>query len=38
MAESPTATEDDLERPKFRGCVVCYSVEMVAYGVRRARR
>lgn len=29
---------DDLTRPQFRGCVFCYTAEMVAYGVRKARR
>jgi hypothetical protein len=29
---------DDLTRPRFRGCVICYSAELVAYGVRKLRR
>jgi hypothetical protein len=29
---------DDPTRPRFRGCVICYSAEMVAYGVRKLRQ
>jgi len=40
-----TATDDDadteggeLTRPRFRGCVVCYSAEWLAYGARKLWR
>jgi hypothetical protein len=32
------ATDTALERPEFRGCAVCYSVELARYAVRKARR
>ncbi|WP_338739938.1 hypothetical protein [Haloplanus salilacus] len=32
------ASETTPERPEFRGCAVCYSVELAVYAVRRARR
>jgi len=39
MGETTDATErDDLTRPRFRGCVFCYSAQMLAYGVRKLRR
>jgi hypothetical protein len=41
MGETVDATDadtDDPTRPRFRGCVVCYSAEMVAYGVRKLRQ
>ncbi|RMB12522.1 hypothetical protein ATH50_3186 [Haloplanus aerogenes] len=39
MGETTDSTDtDDLTRPRFRGCVFCYTAEMVAYGVRKARR
>jgi hypothetical protein len=28
----------DLERPPFRGCLVCYGAEMTYYGARKLRR
>ncbi|WP_281271314.1 hypothetical protein [Haloplanus salinus] len=28
----------DLTRPRFRGCVICYSAELAAYGVRKLRQ
>jgi hypothetical protein len=31
-------SDNDPTRPRFRGCVVCYTAEMVAYGVRAARQ
>ncbi|WP_299335185.1 hypothetical protein [Haloplanus sp.] len=31
-------TDTTLERPEFRGCAVCYSVELAVYAVRKARR
>jgi len=37
-AAATNADDDDLTRPRFRGCVFCYTAEMVAYGVRKARR
>lgn len=34
-----TDTEvDDLTRPRFRGCVFCYTAELAVYGVRKLRR
>jgi hypothetical protein len=34
-----TETEaDDSTRPRFRGCVVCYSAQMLAYGARKLRQ
>jgi len=43
MDETTVATDADADaaersRPRFRGCVICYTAEMVAYGVRKARR
>ena len=29
------ATEQESERPEFRGCVFCYAAEWMAHGVRR---
>mgnify|MGYP006286560473 CR=1 len=36
-AEETEAT-DDRTRPRFRGCVFCYSAQLLAYGVRTLRR
>jgi hypothetical protein len=36
-AAAAATDADDLTRPRFRGCVFCYTAEMVAYGVRKAR-
>jgi hypothetical protein len=33
-----TADTDDLTRPRFRGCVFCYTAQLAAYGVRKLRR
>jgi hypothetical protein len=39
MGETTDSTEpDDSTRPRFRGCVFCYSAQMLAYGVRKLRR
>lgn len=42
QAGTPDAGDDDsksrLERPRFRGCVVCYSAEMTSYGLRKLGR
>ncbi|MFB6304296.1 MAG: hypothetical protein ABEH47_03950 [Haloferacaceae archaeon] len=39
MADSTDeGTDAGVDRPRFRGCVVCYSAEWVAYGARRLRR
>jgi len=32
------AEAGDLTRPRFRGCVFCYSAQMLAYGVRKLRQ
>jgi hypothetical protein len=32
------AASDDLDRPRFRGCLLCYTAEMAVYAARRARR
>jgi hypothetical protein len=37
-ADAAATDTDDPTRPRFRGCVICYSAEMVAYGVRKLRR
>jgi len=37
-AAATDADADDSTRPRFRGCVFCYTAEMIAYGVRKARR
>jgi hypothetical protein len=36
-AEGTEAT-DDGTRPRFRGCVFCYSAQLLAHGVRKIRR
>jgi hypothetical protein len=31
-----TADADELDRPKFRGCVFCYAGEWAYYGAKKA--
>ena len=33
---SETAGADELTRPKFRGCIICYSAEWAYYGAKKA--
>ncbi|GAB6862159.1 hypothetical protein ACFR97_05890 [Haloplanus litoreus] len=37
-ADATDPDSDDLTRPRFRGCVFCYSAQMLAYGVRKLRQ
>jgi len=37
-AETGADATDDRSRPRFRGCVFCYSAQLLAYGVRKLRR
>lgn len=35
--DGPETDEETLDRPVFEGCVFCYSIEMVAYGIDKLR-
>ena len=36
--DADTNQTDEQTRPRFRGCVFCYTAELAAYGVRKLRR
>lgn len=35
---SMTDASDDPQRPRFKGCVFCYSGELVVYAAKKARK
>jgi len=38
MATATDDTDEEPTRPRFRGCVFCYSAEWLAYGARKLWR
>jgi hypothetical protein len=37
-ADADTTEADEPTRPRFRGCVFCYTAELAVYGARKLRR